>query len=92
MPFFTYILKCIDCNNSPSFYTGSTNDLSGRVRAHATGRGAIYTRSRSVKLVYYERFSTRADAMKRERAIKRMNLKRKTELVETGPGVKVASQ
>ena len=38
---YTYILECAD----GSLYTGWTNDLAGRVKAHNAGRGAKYTRS-----------------------------------------------
>ena len=46
---YTYILKCKD----GTLYTGWTNDLDKRVKAHNEGRGAKYTRSRTpVELVY----------------------------------------
>ncbi len=35
-----YVLECDD----GSYYTGVTNDLAKRFKAHATGRGAKYTR------------------------------------------------
>ena len=37
---FTYILKCSD----GSLYTGWTNDLERRVKAHNAGKGAKYTK------------------------------------------------
>ena len=44
---FTYILECSD----GSFYTGWTNNLERRVKAHNAGKGAKYTKSRKpVKL------------------------------------------
>ena len=49
---------------------------------HNGGQGAKYTRSRRpVKLVYYEEFDTREEAMKREAAIKRLSRKEKENLV-----------
>ena len=39
---YTYILKCSD----GSLYTGWTNDLEKRIRAHNEGKGAKYTKSR----------------------------------------------
>ena len=41
-PAVVYVLRCRD----GSLYTGWTGDLARRVRAHATGRGGKYTRSR----------------------------------------------
>lgn len=68
---YTYILKC----NDGSLYTGWTNDLKNRVDVHNSGKGAKYTRARlPVKLVYFESFNTKSEAMKREYEIK--NLKR----------------
>ena len=53
---FTYILECSD----GSFYTGWTNNLERRVKAHNAGKGAKYTKSRKpVKLVYFETFLTK---------------------------------
>lgn len=52
MPWFVYIVRCRD----GSLYTGATNDLDKRVRAHNAGKGARYTRSRRpVELVFSRR-------------------------------------
>ena len=39
---YTYIVKCRD----GSLYTGWTNDLEKRMKAHNAGKGAKYTKSR----------------------------------------------
>lgn len=75
---FTYMVRCAD----GSLYTGWTNDLEKRVRSHNDGKGAKYTRPRlPVRLVYYESFDTKEDAMRREAAIKKLSKARKEELV-----------
>lgn len=75
---YTYILKCSD----GSLYTGWTNHLEQRITAHQSGQGARYTRSRRpVELVYWERFATKSEAMRREAAIKRMSRKDKLLLI-----------
>ena len=75
---YTYILKCGD----GSLYTGWTNNLEKRIIDHNTGKGAKYTRARlPVVLVYYEEFETKAEAMRREYAIKHMNREEKLELL-----------
>ena len=52
------------------------------MQAHNEGRGAKYTRSRRpVKLIYWEEFSTREEAMRREAAIKKLSRKEKEALV-----------
>ncbi len=76
---YTYIVKCSD----GTFYTGWTNNLEKRIRDHNDGKGAKYTKSRRpVELVYYETFSQKEDAMRREYAIKQLNRAGKRKLVE----------
>ncbi len=75
---YTYVLLCAD----GSFYTGWTNDLDKRLAAHNNGTGGKYTRSRRpVKLLYFEQFSTREEAMRREYEIKHMSREQKKKLV-----------
>ena len=74
---YTYILKCAD----GTLYTGWTNDIEKRLKAHNAGKGAKYTKGRRpVQLVYSEEFETREEAMKREYEIKQMTRKEKEEL------------
>lgn len=77
---YTYILKCSD----GSFYTGWTNDLEKRIKVHNEGSGGKYTRSRlPVKLVYYETFDTKQEAMSREWHIKRLSREDKILLIRS---------
>ena len=76
---YCYILRCAD----GTLYTGWTNDLSERLKAHNAGKGAKYTRCRlPVELLYYEQFSTRQEAMSREWHIKQLSRKEKLELIK----------
>ena len=75
---YVYILRC----NDDSLYTGWTNNLEKRFKAHSTGKGAKYTKARlPVELVYYEEFEDKIDAMKREYEIKQLKRKEKLELI-----------
>ena len=75
---YVYILKCSD----DSLYTGWTNNLEKRFKAHFTGKGAKYTKARlPVELVYYEEFEDKIDAMKRDSEIKQLKRKEKLELI-----------
>ena len=66
---YVYILRC----NDDSLYTGWTNNLEKRIKAHSDGKGAKYTRARvPVELVYFEVFEDKIEAMKREYAIKQL--------------------
>lgn len=49
MTWIVYILECTD----GSLYTGITNDLERRMKAHATGKGAKYTKRRGPFTVRY---------------------------------------
>lgn len=81
---YTYIVECGD----GSLYTGWTNHLEERMKSHNAGTGAKYTRSRlPVRLVYYEVFATKQEAMKREYAIKQLARKDKLLLIEKQPAM-----
>jgi putative endonuclease len=79
-----YVLRCAD----GSLYTGITTDVARRVAEHngAGALGARYTRSRRpVALVYVEPADSRAQAARRETAIKRLDRARKLALCVSGP-------
>ena len=80
---YVYIVECRD----HSLYTGWTTHLQERIEAHNRGRGAKYPRSRGpVKLVYWETWDTKEEALRREAAIKKMSRSQKLQLIGTGPG------
>jgi predicted GIY-YIG superfamily endonuclease len=73
-----YILRCRD----GSLYTGITNDLPKRLKAHTASRASKYTRSRlPVRLAYSEPQRSKSAALKRELAIKRLRRAEKERLV-----------
>lgn len=77
---FTYIVECID----GTLYTGWTVDLEKRVLAHNSKKGAKYTRNRiPVKLVYYETFTNKIEAQRREYEIKQLKREEKLNLIST---------
>lgn len=77
---YAYMVRCAD----GSLYTGWTNCLKKRLKAHNEGKdGARYTRGkRPVVLVYCEGFATKEEAMSREYAIKQLARKDKLSLIE----------
>ena len=77
MDWIVYILKCSD----GSLYTGITNNIANRVRAHQNGKGAKYTRGRGpFKIIHQEQYTTRSAASKRELEIKSLNHQEKLKL------------
>ena len=74
-----YILRCGD----GTLYTGWTNDLEKRLKTHAAGKGAKYTRARlPVTLVYTDVFETEHEARSREYGIKRLTRSQKLSLIK----------
>ena len=83
MPDYTYLLRCAD----DTLYCGWTNDLTARLAAHNSGKGAKYTRGRGpVTLVYSEIHPTQGDAMRREAEIKKYTRAHKQELIDSQCG------
>jgi putative endonuclease len=77
LPFYVYIILCAD----GSFYTGYTKNVDERLRQHRCGKGARYTRMhKPERLIYTELLDSRAQAMKREKVIKKMSHQQKLEL------------
>lgn len=77
---YTYILECSD----GTYYCGWTNNLEKRLAAHNAGKGAKYTKSRlPVKLIYFEEFETKEEAMSREWHIKRLSRLEKEALISS---------
>jgi putative endonuclease len=66
----SYFLYIIQSDEDGTYYVGSTQDIEARLARHNQGR-SNYTRNRGPwEVVYLEEYSRRADAVKREKAIK----------------------
>ena len=52
-------------------YVGYTNNLKKRLDLHNKGKGAKFTRGRIWKLIYYEKYKTKKEAISRECYIKK---------------------
>lgn len=77
---YVYIVECRD----GSWYTGWTNDVERRLKAHNGGKGAKYTKSRlPVRLIYTEEYETAVEAQRREWRIKRLTRAQKEMLVNS---------
>ena len=79
MPFYTYIARCAD----NSLYTGYCKDINSREEKHNLGKGAKYTKQRRpVKIIYFEKFKTKIEAIKREKQIKKLSKSNKEALIK----------
>ena len=80
--FFVYIFETISKDGKKSFYTGYTKDLLRRGKEHRTGKGAKFFRGKKPpELKYFETYTSRKEAMKRELEIKTFSRKQKKELI-----------
>ncbi len=74
-----YMLRCSD----GTIYTGCTNDLEKRVKAHNAGRGAKYTKRRlPVTVAFTEPHPDRSSAQKAEAEIKKLTRAQKLKKVQ----------
>lgn len=79
--YFAYMIRCSD-HSLYSGYTKGTSPMK-RVEIHNKGVGSKYTRARlPVKLVYFEAFQSKREAMKREYELKKLKKAQKEKLVE----------
>ena len=80
--YYVYILETIGKNNKKRFYTGYTNNLKRRLEEHKNGRGAKFCRGKKIELKYFETYTERIEAMRRELEIKTFSRKEKFGLIK----------
>ena len=79
---YMYILECAD----GSYYSGSTINLSRRIKKHMAGTGANHTKNRlPIRLVYYEEYPRIDYAFYREKQIQGWSRKKKEALIKGMP-------
>ncbi len=67
--FYTYILYSV---SKDRYYVGYTSDLAVRLNRHNTGSSSSTKSGIPWKIVYFEEFATKSEAIKRELSIKNM--------------------
>jgi putative endonuclease len=79
-PWFLYLIECID----GSIYTGIATDVAARYAAHASGKGARYTRAHPpTRLLVSVEYPDRSSALKAEYRIKKLKPAAKRNFVTT---------
>lgn len=77
---FVYLLECAD----GSIYTGITVDVAARYAAHASGKGARYTRSHPpARLLASIAYADKSAALKAEYRIRRLSAREKRALCKS---------
>ena len=78
--YYVYIILC----EGNTLYTGYTKNVDSRLKLHQKGKGARYTKMHGPKkLLHVEEFGSRAEAMKREKRIKKLTHTQKLKLAHT---------
>ena len=70
MTYFVYLIGSYK-NSKFTTYVGYTNNLNKRINLHNKGIGAKFTKGRAWKLLYYEKYPTKKEAILRECYIKK---------------------
>ena len=80
MPYYLYIAK----NSQKQLYIGQTSNLKRRIKRHNSKNGGKYTSDYfgDFKIVYYEAYTTRKEAMRRELQIKKWSRAKKEALIQ----------
>ena len=78
--YFVYILG----NQHGVLYAGVTNDLERRLWEHRTGQASKFTRKYAIhRLLFWEEFQSRQEAIDTEKRIKGWTRKKKLDLIRT---------
>jgi len=82
MSWCVYVIEC----ESGAWYTGITNDLEKRFRAHVEGKGAKFMRmDRPKRIVAARPYDSRSEALKAEAALKALERSSKAAWIEQNP-------
>lgn len=77
--YFVYLLLI----ENGSYYCGYTDDVEKRFQKHLSGKGAKYTRAhKPLNVAWQNEFSSKSDALKAERKIKKLSHEQKKLLVD----------
>jgi len=64
--YYVYILRL----NNFQFYTGFTSELKRRISEHKSGKCKFTSQRLPVELIYYEAYTLKSDALRREKFLK----------------------
>lgn len=82
---YLYVLECA----GGRLYTGIARDPQSRYKAHASGKGAKFTRSYPpIRILMTMPYDSRSDALKAEYALKKLSAEKKRSFIlnqSTGP-------
>ena len=71
MPYFVYLIVTKNRSKKRFSYVGYTGSIKKRLNLHNSGKGAKFTRGKKWRLVYYETYDSKSEAMKNEHRLKK---------------------
>ena len=71
MNYYVYLIIFFINKNKKISYVGYTNNLRSRIKLHNNNKGAKFTKGRKWKLIYYEVYKSKSNAMKNEYKLKK---------------------
>ena len=78
MSFYVYMIISKH-NDKLLSYVGYTNNLKNRIKLHNTSKGAKFTKGKLWRLIYFEKYQNKLEAMKNEYRLKK-NYKLRTKI------------
>jgi len=88
MGYYVYVLKS---KKHSGYYKGFTKDLGSRIRLHNSGKSKYTSSGIPWILVYYEKFSSKEEAIKREKYLKSAAGRRLLKSINLDQSVRVPS-
>ena len=77
MIYYVYLILSKNKNQNYISYVGYTQNLSKRLSLHNQSKGAKFTRGRQWRMIYFEKYDTKSNALKAEYKLKKNYLLRK---------------
>ena len=70
MSFYVYMIISKH-NDKYLSYVGYTNNLENRIKLHNSSKGAKFTKGKFWRLIYFEKYQNKVEAMKNEYRLKK---------------------
>ncbi len=70
MKYVVYLI-ITSAKNKTISYVGYTNNIEKRLKLHNSNKGAKFTKGKKWKLIYYEKYNSKIEAMKYEYSLKK---------------------
>ena len=77
MVYYVYLILSNNKNRNSISYVGYTTNLYKRLKLHNQSKGAKFTRGRQWRMIYFEKYDNKSNALKAEYKLKKNYLLRR---------------